>query len=49
MKVELCGATATAHKWVNEDLLPGIKVNTDAMARMLQLVQDGFVQTTEWD
>jgi hypothetical protein len=27
----------------------GIKVNTDAMARMSQLVQDGFVQITEWD
>ena len=47
--VELCGATATAHKWGNADLLPGIKVNTDAMARMSQLVQEGFVQITEWD
>jgi intracellular sulfur oxidation DsrE/DsrF family protein len=34
VEVELCGATATIHKWGNEDLLPGIKVNTDAMARM---------------
>jgi hypothetical protein len=33
----------------NEDLLPGIKVNTDAMSRMSQLVQEGFVQNTEWD
>jgi intracellular sulfur oxidation DsrE/DsrF family protein len=49
VEVELCGATATAHKWGNEDLLPGIKVNTDAMARMSQLVQQGFVQITEWD
>jgi intracellular sulfur oxidation DsrE/DsrF family protein len=49
VEVELCGATATAHKWGNEDLLPGIKVNTDAMARMSQLVQEGFVQITEWD
>jgi intracellular sulfur oxidation DsrE/DsrF family protein len=47
--VELCGATAAAHKWGNGDLLPGIKVNTDAMARMSQLVQEGFVQITEWD
>jgi hypothetical protein len=30
-------------EWGNEDLLPGIKVNTDAMARMSQLVQEGFV------
>jgi intracellular sulfur oxidation DsrE/DsrF family protein len=49
VEVELCGATATVHKWGNEVLLPGIKVNTDAMARMSQLVQEGFVQITEWD
>ena len=49
VQVELCGATAAVHRWGNEDLLPGIKVNTDAMARMSQLVQDGYVQITEWD
>ena len=49
VEVELCGATAAVHKWGNGDLLPGIKVNTDAMARMSQLVQEGFVQITEWD
>jgi intracellular sulfur oxidation DsrE/DsrF family protein len=49
VEVELCGATAAAHNWGNEDLLPGIKVNRDAMARMSQLVQEGFVQITEWD
>ena len=49
VEVELCGATAAAHKWGNGDLLPGIKVNTDAMARMSQLVQEGFVQIAEWD
>ena len=49
VEVELCGATATVHKWGNADLLPGIKVNTDAMARMSQLVQEGFVQIAEWD
>jgi len=49
VEVELCGATAKAHNWSNEDLLPEIKVNTDAMARMSQLVQEGFIQITEWD
>ena len=49
VEVELCGATATVHSWGNEELLPGIKVNTDAMARMSQLVQEGFVPITEWD
>ena len=47
VEVELCGATATVHKWGNEDLLPGVKVNTNAMARMSQLGQEGFVQITE--
>jgi intracellular sulfur oxidation DsrE/DsrF family protein len=47
--IELCGATARAHKWGNADLLPGVSVNTDAMARMSQLVQQGFVQISEWD
>ena len=47
VRVELCGATAKAHKWGNVDLLPGIKVNTDAMARTTQLVQEGFVKITE--
>jgi intracellular sulfur oxidation DsrE/DsrF family protein len=45
--VELCGATARVHNWGNADLLPGIKVNTDAMARTTQLVQRGFVKITE--
>jgi len=45
--IELCGATAKAHGWVNADLLPDIKVNTDAMARTTQLVQHGFVKITE--
>ena len=46
-QIELCGATAKAHKWGNSDLLPGIKVNTDAMARTTQLVQEGFVKISE--
>jgi intracellular sulfur oxidation DsrE/DsrF family protein len=46
-QVELCGATARIHHWGNEDLLPGIKVNSDAGARMIQLVQQGFVKITE--
>lgn len=33
VQIELCGDTAKAHGWGNADLLPGIKVNTDAMAR----------------
>ncbi|MGO9059556.1 MAG: DsrE family protein [Candidatus Binataceae bacterium] len=47
VEIELCGATAKAHKWGNADLLPGVNVNTDAMARTTQLVQEGFVKITE--
>ena len=47
VQIELCGATAKVHKWGTADLLPGVKVNTDAMARMTQLVQEGFAKITE--
>jgi intracellular sulfur oxidation DsrE/DsrF family protein len=47
VQIELCGATAKVHSWGNADLLPGVKVNTDAMARTMQLVQEGFVKITE--
>jgi intracellular sulfur oxidation DsrE/DsrF family protein len=47
VQVELCGATARAHGWGNSDLLPGIPVNTDAMSRLTQLVQSGFVKISE--
>jgi intracellular sulfur oxidation DsrE/DsrF family protein len=47
VQVELCGATAKAHGWGNADLLPGIPVSTDAMARLTQLAEQGFVKITE--
>jgi intracellular sulfur oxidation DsrE/DsrF family protein len=47
VQIELCSATAKVHGWGNADLLPGVKVNTDAMARTTQLVQEGFVKITE--
>ena len=42
VQIELCGATAAANHWGNADLLPGVKVNTDAMARVTELEQKGF-------
>lgn len=44
---ELCGATARANGWRNADLIPGIKVNRNAMARLTQLVQQGYVKISE--
>ena len=42
LQLELCGATATANHWGNENLLPGIKVNVNAMVRLAQLEQQGY-------
>ena len=47
VQVELCGATARVHGWGNADTIAGIKINTDAMARTTQLVQEGFVKISE--
>jgi intracellular sulfur oxidation DsrE/DsrF family protein len=42
VQLELCGATATANHWGNANLLPGVKVNVNAMVRLTQLEQQGF-------
>ena len=42
VQIELCGATARANHWGNANLLPGVKVNTDAMVRVTQLEQQGY-------
>lgn len=44
IRFEICGQTASDNKWVNADLLPSIAVNSGANFRIIQLVQDGFVQ-----
>lgn len=41
---EECGQTARVNGWVNADFLPGVKVDAGANFRIVQLVQDGFVQ-----
>jgi|SRR5271156_3496398 len=42
VQIELCGATAAANHWGNADLLPGVKVNTNAMVRVTELEQKGY-------
>lgn len=42
VQLELCGATAKGNDWGNANLLPGIKVNLNAMVRLTQLEQDGY-------
>jgi intracellular sulfur oxidation DsrE/DsrF family protein len=47
VRVELCGATAKAYGWVNADTISGIQINTDAMSRLIQLAQEGFIKISE--
>ena len=49
VQIELCGAMAAVHNCGNEDLLPEVKVNTNAIARMSQLVQEGVRSNHGWD
>lgn len=44
VQVEECAVSMKNHQWGNEDLLPGVKVNTGAVGRLIQLVQEGYVQ-----
>jgi intracellular sulfur oxidation DsrE/DsrF family protein len=44
VRIEECGQTARDNGWSNADLLPGVAVNSGANFRIIQLVQDGFVQ-----
>jgi len=42
VQLELCGATAKANHWGNANLLPGVKVNVNAMVRLTELEQNGY-------
>ena len=44
VRFELCAVTARGNGWTNEDVLSGVKVVTSANLRIIQLVQDGYVQ-----
>ena len=44
VQIEECAVSMKNHQWGNEDLLPGIMVNSGAVSRLIQLVQKGFVQ-----
>jgi intracellular sulfur oxidation DsrE/DsrF family protein len=44
VQIEECAVSMKNHQWGNQDLLPGIKVNSGAVGRLIQLVQKGFVQ-----
>ena len=47
VQLELCGATAKENHWGNANLLPGVKVNVNAMVRVTQLEQEGYTMVYE--
>jgi intracellular sulfur oxidation DsrE/DsrF family protein len=44
VQIEECAASMKHHGWSNGDLLPGVKVTTGAVVRLIQLAQQGYVQ-----
>lgn len=44
VQFEECGQTAHAKGWGNADFMSGIRVNTSANLRIVQLVQQGYIQ-----
>jgi intracellular sulfur oxidation DsrE/DsrF family protein len=44
VQIEECAVSMKGHNWSNGDLLPGVKVNTGAVIRLIQLTQEGYVQ-----
>ena len=44
VEIEECGHTMAENRWGNSELLPGVRVNSGANFRIVQLAQEGFVQ-----
>lgn len=44
VQIEECAVSMKGNHWGNEDLLPGVLVNTGAVARLIQLSEEGYVQ-----
>ncbi|MBZ0091410.1 MAG: DsrE family protein [Sulfuricellaceae bacterium] len=44
VQIEECAVSMKGSGWGNKDLLPGVKVNTGAVGRLIQLTQEGYVQ-----
>jgi intracellular sulfur oxidation DsrE/DsrF family protein len=40
--IEECAVTMKANHWTNNNLLPGVKVNSGANLRIVQLEQQGY-------
>lgn len=43
VQIEECAVTMKGNKWTNANLLPGVKVDSGADGRIVELVQQGYV------
>lgn len=43
VEIEECAVTMKGHKWTNANLLSGVKVDSGADGRIIELVQQGYV------
>ncbi|MEO5357908.1 MAG: DsrE family protein [Nitrospirae bacterium YQR-1] len=41
--VEICGVTMRNHLWTKDNILTGVKVNSNGLLRLIQLAQQGYV------
>lgn len=44
VQIELCDETMKLNGWRNDELLPGVKVNSGANFRLIELSQQGFAE-----
>jgi intracellular sulfur oxidation DsrE/DsrF family protein len=44
VQIEACAISMKNNGWGNQDLLLGVKVNAGAVGRLIQLVQEGYIQ-----
>ena len=44
VQIEECAVSMKGNHWTNKNLLPGVKVNSGAVGRIIQLSQEGYVQ-----
>ncbi len=44
VQIEACAVSMKNNGWSNEDLLAGVKVDAGAIGRLVELVQQGYVQ-----
>ncbi len=42
--IEECAVSMKMHHWTNADLLPGVRVTTGAILRLIQLHQEGYAE-----